>query len=140
MRSLNLANVTRLAESGAIRSGRDPALHCTADVEQLADSALHRPPGRRRASRAVATGCTLEHLEELELGIGNPSFLGNPVFEAAGAIVRAIARAVARPVEVGQRWAPFGPAEALAAAGWIRRLRILRVTTGRGSGTSHPDQ
>jgi uncharacterized protein (TIGR02996 family) len=83
----------------------------------------------------VASGCTLEQVEELEVGIGNPSFLGNPVFEAAGAIVRAIARAVAHPVEAAPRWAPFGPAlETLAAAEWIRRLRILRVTTGRGSG------
>lgn len=83
----------------------------------------------------VAAGCTLKHLEELEVGIGNPSFLGNPVFEAAGAIVRAIARAVAHPVEAAPRWAPFGPAlETLAAAEWVRRLRILRVTTGRGSG------
>ncbi len=133
--SANLANVTRLAVN-PVRSDPDAIRPLIARPTWSSLRSLHFT-GRLSPEgvRAVAAGCTLECLEELEVGIGNPSFLGNPGFEAAGAIVRAIARAVAHPVEATPRWAQFGPAlEALAAAEWVRQLRVLRITTGRGSG------
>ena len=127
-------------ESGAIRSGRDPALHCTADVEQLADSALHRPPGRRRASmRGRDRLHVLEHLEELELGIGNPSFLGNPVFEAAGAIVRD--RPGGGPSRGSRRgWAPFGPRRGTRGRGLDSPAAHSASHHRPRQRTSHPDQ
>jgi uncharacterized protein (TIGR02996 family) len=78
---------------------------------------------------AVARASTLDHLEELELVIGNPGLLGNPTLEAASAILRMVIRAVAFPsAEAAPRWADFGPAlEALAGAEWVKTLRTLRI-------------
>lgn len=82
----------------------------------------------------LASSCTLRP-EELELGIGTPGLLGNPAIEAAGTILRAVIRAVLPLAEAAPRWAEYGPAfEALAAADWVRGLRVLRITTGHAGG------
>jgi uncharacterized protein (TIGR02996 family) len=82
----------------------------------------------------LATTCTLRP-EELEVGIGTPGLLGSPAVEAAGTILRAVIRAVLPLAEAAPRWAEYGPAfEALAAAGWVKGLRVLRITTGHAGG------
>jgi uncharacterized protein (TIGR02996 family) len=85
--------------------------------------------------RDLARYCSLEHLEELDLTLGNPGPLGSPLAEAAFQILRMMARAVAFPTADPPRWVEFGPAlEALAAAPWVRRLRVLRIQSGHAGG------
>jgi len=86
--------------------------------------------------RYLASSCTLHHLEELELLIGNPGLLGHPALEAASTILRAVIRAVAFPSSVAApRWVEFGPAlEALAAAEWVKQLRVLRILSSHPGG------
>jgi uncharacterized protein (TIGR02996 family) len=85
--------------------------------------------------RDLAESCTLAHLEILELGLGIPGILGSPVIEAAGSVLRAVIRAMSLPGLGSPRWIEYGPAfEALAAAEWVRRLRVLRINSGHASG------
>lgn len=82
------------------------------------------------AVSGLATACTLKHLDELDLTLGNSTDLGTPLGELLGSLVRMVMQAVAFPAAGLTRWADFGPAlEALAAAPWVRRLRRLAIRT-----------
>jgi uncharacterized protein (TIGR02996 family) len=84
--------------------------------------------------RELARGCTLAHLEELDLTLGDPGLLGSPVGEMLNDLLHLFLRAVAFPA-TAVRWAEFGPAlEALAAAPWVGRLRRLALRTGNPIG------
>jgi uncharacterized protein (TIGR02996 family) len=87
--------------------------------------------------RDIAAACTLEHLAELELSIGQRRVFGEPLLEAAAAgllsIIRTFARTVTEPGTT--RWTEYGPAlETLAAAKWIKQMRELRITLADMSG------
>ena len=133
--SPHLANLTRLA-ANPLGSDRDAirALIASPTWEGLLSLRLTSrlsPDGLRD----LADACKLQHLEEVEFYLGNPGLLGNPVLEAASQILRMVIRAVAFPSVEAPRWNEYGPAfEALAAADWVRRLRILRIVSGHASG------
>ncbi|MFO0822415.1 MAG: TIGR02996 domain-containing protein [Gemmataceae bacterium] len=85
------------------------------------------------AIRVLASVCTLEHLEELELHLGNPGFFGALSQVATALLQRFIpAFSLGTPPD---HWAEFGPAlESLAAAPWVKRLRRLRITADTPQG------
>jgi len=85
--------------------------------------------------RDLATLCTLENLEELELFIGNPNILGGAVAQALNEVLRRFLQSF--PIEgmTPIRWVDYGPPlEALAAAAWVRKLRRLRITSDHPNG------
>lgn len=134
-----LANLSRLTVNPL---GTDPSAF-RAIVSEPAWSHLRvlRLTGRLSPEnvRDVAAGCTLRHLEEVELELGNPGILGEPIIQAAAAglqsIVRMIGLAVTVPATAAPRWGEYGPAfEALAAAEWVRRLRVLGIASGHMRG------
>ena len=141
LRSLNLANVTRLAVNPA-RSDPDAIRPFIARPTWNSLRTLHftgrlgaggRLRGRDRLHARAPGGTRTRHRQ--------------PRVSWATRCSRPPGRSSARspgrwpvPWKSASAGPRSAPAEALAAAGWIRRLRILRVTTGRGSGTSHPDQ
>ena len=76
---------------------------------------------------------------EVELELGNPGILGDPIIQAAAAglqsFVRMIGLAVTVPATAAPRWGEYGSAfEALAAAEWVRRLRVLGIGSGHMRG------
>jgi uncharacterized protein (TIGR02996 family) len=84
--------------------------------------------------RDFAQRMRLKKLEELELTLGNPmdplGVLGG-VMALISQAVRTVIRGIAIPTISGPRWPEYGPAlEALAAAPWTRRIRVLRLSTG----------
>jgi uncharacterized protein (TIGR02996 family) len=133
--SPHLAKLTRLA-ANPLGSDRD------AIRALVASPAWEGLRSLRLTSRLSSTGlrdfagdCQLRRLEELELWVGNPGLLGNPVIEAASQILRMMIRAVAFPTAEAPRWHEYGPAfEALAAAECVRGLRVLRIVSGHASG------
>jgi uncharacterized protein (TIGR02996 family) len=131
----HLANLTRLA-ANPLGSDRD-AIRALVASPAWGKLRVLRLTGRLSADgvRDLADACTLRHLEELEVGIGNPGLLGGPMGELVGGLLQAFMRAVSLPVGIAPRWEEFGPAfEALAAAEWVRGLRVLRFVSGHPRG------
>ena len=133
--SPHLAALSRLAvnphgsDAGAIRAM--VTLPPWSELRALKFTGRLSPDG----VRDVAHGCTLKHLEELDLTLGNPGFFPGPLGEIVSGVLQAFARMVAFPGTEGPRWIEYGPAlEALAAAPWVRRLRVLRILSGHHSG------
>jgi hypothetical protein len=87
------------------------------------------------AVRDLALFCTLEHVEELSLGLGNPADPGNPFVGVLNDLLRALSALMAFSANPPVPWPDFGPAlEALAAAPWVRRLRKLHLASGSPAG------
>ena len=130
-----LANITHLAV-GVLGSDND-AIRGLVSLREWTDLRVLRLTGRTSPDgvQELARACTLRNLEHLELWLGNPGLLGNQLLEAASQILRMVIRAVAFPSVEAPRWIEYGPAfEALAAADWVRGLRILRIVSGHASG------
>jgi hypothetical protein len=84
--------------------------------------------------RAVTTGCTLKHLEELELTLGDPGELRNPIGEIIGSILRFFRNSVSISTPP-LHWSEFGsPLELLAATPWVSGLRRLTLRTADVAG------
>jgi uncharacterized protein (TIGR02996 family) len=82
---------------------------------------------------ALASACTLEHLEELGLHLGNPGFFG-ALSQVATVLLQRFLPAVSLGTP-SDHWAEFGPAlESLATAAWVRRLHRLRITADTPQG------
>ncbi len=133
--SLHLAALTHLAvnphgsDRDAIRAM--VALPPWAGLRTLKFTGRMSPDG----VRDLAHGCTLKHLEELDVTLGNPGFLPSPLGEIVSGVLQVFARMVEIPGTQGPRWADYGPAlEALAATAWVRRLRVLRIVSGHHGG------
>lgn len=76
--------------------------------------------------RALASSCTLEHLEELDLTLGTGDELANQLSEILHDLVRLFRPSVFAPRTTS--WSEFGPClESLAHAPWVSRLRRLRL-------------
>ena len=133
--SPHLAGLTHLSANPL---GSDPgAIRALVELPAWPDLRTLRFTGRLSPDgvRELARGCTLKHLEELDIGLGNPGILGSPMGEVVSDLLRAFLRAVSIPGTDAPRWVEFGPAlEALAAAEWARRLRVLRIVSGHPSG------
>jgi uncharacterized protein (TIGR02996 family) len=83
--------------------------------------------------REVVAACTLQHLEELDLVLGNPSWLIEHMVRAAAGGVQALIRSLTQTVSLvrdSSRFGEYGPAlEELAATRWIKGLRVLRLVS-----------
>ncbi|MBA4191006.1 MAG: hypothetical protein C0467_23725 [Planctomycetaceae bacterium] len=87
------------------------------------------------AVHTLANQCNMEHLEELELMIGNPNALERVVSQAINAVIRHFIHTLAFEGNTAIRWADYGPAlESLAAAPWVRKLRRLRISSDNPNG------
>ena len=75
--------------------------------------------------RGVATGCTLRHLEEVELELGNPGILGDPIIQAAAAGLQSFVRMIGLAVTVPATAHPGG-------ASTVPRSRRSRPRHGCG--------
>jgi uncharacterized protein (TIGR02996 family) len=79
------------------------------------------------AVRALASSCTLEHLEELDLTLGFTGELGHQLGEILNDLVRLFRTSVSTAPPIAS-WSEFGPClESLAAAPWVARLRRLTL-------------
>jgi len=86
----------------------------------------------------VAAACTLQHLQEFELVLGNPGWLIEHMMRAVTGGVQSLIRALAQTVSMARnpsRFSEYGSAlEALAAAKWIKQLRVLRLVLASATG------
>ncbi len=86
------------------------------------------------ALRHLATHCTLGHLEELDIILGNPNILAGAI-QAIGYVIRHFMQTLAFESTPRERWADYGPTlETFAATPWVRKLRRLRIASDAPSG------
>jgi uncharacterized protein (TIGR02996 family) len=129
-----LANLRRLTVGGSDNLG---AIVSRPIWEKLRDLRLTSPVTTENV-RVVADTCTLGHLEELEISLGNPTWMIERMIRAASAGVLSLIQAFTQTVMSARdlsRWGDYGSAlEALAAAKWIRQLRALRLVQASARG------
>jgi uncharacterized protein (TIGR02996 family) len=129
VRSAHLNSLRRLT---AGPMGTDPevirllvAEPCWRDLRSLRLTGRVSPEG----VRVLGAACTLEHLEELDITLGDPREYGSPIGEILNDLLRLFRQSVAFPLPPA-RWSAFGASlEDLAARPWVSRLRCLTIRT-----------